>query len=132
MSLKGANTRKRLDALLKCEETPWCGRDFLPYLNTQLNSSLEFSVDHKRSLSLESLLPEALPQQACTWQGETAVSQASAPPARRGRAVSGGCRLLIPFPPALVRVREWLSPRTFQCFRARAPAFARLRRFVFF
>lgn len=43
----------------------------------------------------------------------------------------GGCCLLIPFPLALVLVREWLS-KDLQCFRARALVFTWLQCIVFF
>lgn len=47
-------------------------------------------------------------------------------PAGDGRAASGGCSLLIPFPPARLRLREWLS-QDLPCFRARALVLTRLR-----
>uniref|UniRef100_A0A8C0T1H1 Diacylglycerol kinase n=2 Tax=Canis lupus TaxID=9612 RepID=A0A8C0T1H1_CANLF len=58
-------------------------------------------------------------------------SPAPAPAARGGRAASGGCSLLIPFPPARLRLREWLS-QDLPCFRARALVFTRLRCIVCF
>lgn len=68
---------------------------------------------------------------ACTACREAAIPEwAPASPARLGRVGSGGCSLLIPFPPALVRVREWLS-QDLQCFRARALVFTWFQCIVF-
>lgn len=96
------------------------GGDFLPYLEIQL--SLELSAgDKKRDLSSRHLLPQGLPHpgKGSGRRARTPCREAAGPGAR-------SCSLLIPFPPAGLRLREWLS-QDLPCFRARALVFTRLR-----
>lgn len=117
------------------DSTVW-QRPFLQYLKIEL-TSVWSSLDEEESVifvSSPSSPPtpaRVLGRCACTTRREAADTQVSASQARCGQVVSGGCCLLIPFPPAPGRVREWLS-QDFQCFHAPALIFSGLQCIVFF